>query len=305
MSIPSQQIETWSNQGSITTSRVTYTSIKTALTRQSSPIADMILSGVIKIGLQGSYAHDTNVYGDSDVDVVIQHTNTFHSNKLNLPVPQYQQHEQDHFLATYDWPDLRRDVIIALVQHYGVTNVDTTGKKSIKVLPTAGRLRIDVVPAITYKKYAYYYSLGNHSKEHGIAFKHTETNEYIVNYPDQHYDNAVAKQAVTNDRYKSLVRIFKNMRSYLIQKGQLTKEEAPSYFIQGMVYNIPPSLFVTDKATTTLHALRWLRTANLSSLISQNGQHSLLGNTAEYWNPTNAQKTVMELCFLWDNWGRI
>ncbi len=305
MSIPSQKIETWSHQGSITTSSTTYTSIKSALTSQNSPIAEMISSGLIKIYLQGSYAHDTNIYGESDVDVVIQHTNTFHSNKKNLPIEQYQQHERDHHSAYYDWPDLRRDIITALVQYYGVTNIDTTGKKSIKVLPTPGRLRLDVVPAITYKKYDYYHSLGNHSKEAGIAFMHTQTNAYIINYPDQHYDNAVAKQAITNDRYKSLVRIFKNMRSYLVQKGRLTKEEASSYFIQSMVYNIPSHIFVYDKTTTTIQALRWLRTANLSSFINQNGQHLLLGNTSEYWNPINAQKTVTELCFLWDNWDHI
>lgn len=305
MSIPLSQLDTWSRQGAITTSSDTYTSIKTALSRQASPLAAMISSGIVKVDLQGSYAHDTNVYGDSDVDVIVRYGNTFHSNKDQLPADQYALHEQHYSTAAYQWADLRRDVIAALNSYYGAANVDTTGKKSLKVLPASGRLRLDVVPATEYRKYGYFYSPSSHSREDGIAFYNNATNALIVNYPDQHYANAVAKHGATGDRYKGLVRTFKNMRSYLVDRGHLTKEEAPSYFIQGMVYNVPDGLFVADRSNTTLEALRWLRRANLNALESQNGQHMLLGAGAEFWDPASAQKTVEKLCFLWDNWGRV
>lgn len=305
MSIPNAQIDTWSNQGPITSSSAAYQSVKNALSHRDSPVAAMISSGTVKVDLQGSYAHDTNIYGDSDVDVIVRYDNTFHSNKHTLPADQYLLHEQHYSTASYDWEHLRRDVIAALTGYYGVALVDTSGKKSLKVLPASGRLRLDVVPATFYRRYAHFFGPNNHSREDGIAFKNTATGELIINYPDHHYNNAVAKHGATNDRYKGLVRVFKNMRSYLVDRGRLTKEEAPSYFLQGMVYNVPNHLFDADRAATTLEALRWLRVAHLSSLESQNGQHSLLGNGAEFWNPASAQKTVEQLCFLWDNWDRV
>lgn len=305
MAIPSTQIDTWSKQGPIASSSTTYQSLKNALTDRRSPVAEMIARGTVKIDLQGSYAHDTNIYGDSDVDVIVRHVDTFRSNKHTLPSVQFQIHEQVYPVASYEWEDLRRDVITALSNYYGGAYVDTSGKKSLKVLPNSGRLRLDVVPAISHREYSYFYGTSNHSREDGIAFKNTTTGDLIINYPNHHYDNAVAKQAATKDRYKGLVRIVKNMRSSLVEKGRLAKEEAPSYFLQGMIYNVPNEVFVADRQATTLEALRWLVNADFATLVSQNEQHLLLGNAPEYWNPADAQKTLSELCFLWDNWGRI
>lgn len=307
MSIPTQQLDVWANQGAITTSSNTYTSIKTALEHRDSPISAMISSGLIKIDLQGSYAHDTNIYGDSDVDVIVKYTETFHSNKRVLPQDQLQIHDGHYGTATYDWDNLRRDVITALTKYYTTGKVDLSGKKSLKVSAVPGRLRLDVVPVISYRAYNYFYGPESdmHSREDGVCFKNIVTGEWIINYPDQHYRNAVDKHADTNNRYKSQVRIFKNMRNYLIDKGFLEKGEAPSYFIQGMVYNAPKHLFVADRVTTTLGILRWLRSIDLNTLQSQNEQHKLLGNTSDCWNPEHAKKTVEQLCFLWDKWAII
>lgn len=307
MGIPIQQLSMWSNQGAKVTSDDTFTSLKTALTVQGSPVASKVLSGLIKVDLQGSYNHDTNIRGDSDVDVVVKYTNAFHSNKRVLPTDQFQIHEGCYGVTSYEWEELRQDVITALIDYYGSERVDLSGKKSLKVLPVPGRLRLDVVPAVCYRKYDYFYGSASdmHSRENGICFKDTASGEWIVNYPDQHYKNAKQKHQDTNYRYRSMVRIFKNMKSFLINKNRLTKEEAPSYFIQGMVYNIPRHLFVADLEAATLGVLRWLRTADLSTFESQNKQHKLLGNTSDCWNPDYAKKTVEQLCFLWDNWGRI
>jgi len=305
MALPSAQIDTWHNQGPISASSTTYQSIRTALEHANSPIAGMISSGTIKIDLQGSYAHDTNIRGDSDVDVMVQHTNTFHSNKASLPSDQYELHARCYPQASYNWSDLRRDVIAALVNYYGSENVDTTGNKSLKVLPALGRLRADVVPVISYRNYDYFKGDKDHSRIDGVALCHAITGEFIINYPDQHYKNAVDKHGLTNDRYKGMVRLLKNMRSYLIDKGRLRKDEAPSYFLQGMAYNVPNHLFVADRVDSVFEALKWLRNTDLENLVSQNEQHMLLGDTGEHWNPVSAEKTITELCYLWDNWGKL
>ena len=73
MGIPESQLETWSHQGSIIQSSSTYATIKNALESPGSPYA----SKSFKVFLQGSYGNDTNIYSESDVDVVMRLDSTF------------------------------------------------------------------------------------------------------------------------------------------------------------------------------------------------------------------------------------
>jgi tRNA nucleotidyltransferase (CCA-adding enzyme) len=68
MVIPEKQLETWTNQGAVTSAQKAHESIRAALAAQTSPIKDMN----VDIFLQGSYRNFTNIYGDSDVDVVVK-----------------------------------------------------------------------------------------------------------------------------------------------------------------------------------------------------------------------------------------
>jgi tRNA nucleotidyltransferase (CCA-adding enzyme) len=67
MPIPFSRLNTWSNQGATTTSSTAYNSVRTALLKSTSPLANR----GVDIFLQGSYANATNIYGDSDIDVVV------------------------------------------------------------------------------------------------------------------------------------------------------------------------------------------------------------------------------------------
>ena len=84
MGIPSSQIEIWSHQGAVRTSSETYHAIRDALYDANAAYSDMDF----EVYLQGSYCNDTNIYAESDVDVVIQLNSTFHSNKKLLPQEQ-------------------------------------------------------------------------------------------------------------------------------------------------------------------------------------------------------------------------
>lgn len=67
MAIPEAQLETWSHQGPTPQFTSTYDAIRTVLWDANSPYA----ARSFNVFLQGSYKNDTNVYGDSDVDIVI------------------------------------------------------------------------------------------------------------------------------------------------------------------------------------------------------------------------------------------
>jgi predicted nucleotidyltransferase len=302
MPIPHSQLETWSHQGPIISSSTTYQSIKNALEHSNSPISQMISSGAVKVYLQGSYANDTNIRGDSDVDVVVELTDAFHSNKHQLTPPELQLHEQVYSPASYGWNDLRNDVIKALNLYYGESYVDTSGNKSIKVLPNSGRLRADVVPVVSYRKYHYFNGMYDHSKDDGVSLTHMTTKSRIVNYPEKHYQNGVQKHQNTNKLFKPTVRMIKNAVSYLVDNGTLKKEVAPSYFLQCMVYNIPPNLFDTDLTQTYCNVVNHLHGADLSSFTCQHEMHNLFGADDTSWNEIDARVTLNALIDLWNEW---
>lgn len=304
MAIPVDQLETWAKQGSKDLSSTTYQSVKNALTGSKSPIREKIASGNIRVDLQGSYANDTNTRGDSDVDVLVR-LNVFGSNKYSLPTNQFLLHEQTYPVATYDWSHLRRDVVTALNEYYGAASVEVSGNKSIKVQKNNGRLRADIVPVIAHRNYSYFLGHTNHAKVEGIMFYHRTTNAEVINYPDQHYSNGVAKHKATSDAFKRIVRIIKNARAYAVDKGLLHKDTAPSYFLQCMIYNVPNEHFAGNDSTAVYNTLKYLIENNRQGFTTQSGQHALFGNSNIHWNQDDATKTLNALAHLWDNWTSV
>ena len=68
MSIPEKQLETWSHQGSIRQSSITYNRIKHVLEAE-----DVLYTNKsFEVFLQGSYGNHTNIFAESDVDIVIR-----------------------------------------------------------------------------------------------------------------------------------------------------------------------------------------------------------------------------------------
>src|ERR1051326_3417660 len=84
MPIPEQQLDTWSGQGAIAGSRDTYATVKRALEGN-----DTEYNGKsYEVFLQGSYCNDTNVYAESDVDIVICLKTVFYHDLTSLSQPQ-------------------------------------------------------------------------------------------------------------------------------------------------------------------------------------------------------------------------
>ena len=115
MAIPEAQLTTWSNQGSVSQSAQTYEIIQRVLNDPASPYYSKDFS----IFLQGSYGNDTNVFRDSDVDVVICLNQTYYSD-TNLLKPQAKANYDSAFSpATYQYTDFKADVLAWLQRKFG------------------------------------------------------------------------------------------------------------------------------------------------------------------------------------------
>ena len=92
MPITEAQLETWSHQGKTGQFTETYNSIRGNLHDASAPYS----ANNIDVYLQGSYGNNTNVWADSDVDIVLCHTGAF-----NYDISKMRQAEQDSFTADF------------------------------------------------------------------------------------------------------------------------------------------------------------------------------------------------------------
>jgi hypothetical protein len=291
MPIPESQLETWSHQGAITTAKATADSVKRALdSYENWP------EGVkYEVYLQGSYKNDTNIRGDSDVDVVAQLNSTFYSNLSD---------EQRGILrltpASYGWANFKTDVLKALKGYYGESAV-AEGNKSIKIKGGKGRLPADVVVCAKLRRYK---TVSPRDYVEGMCFWSRNDHRKIVNYPKLHYENGVRKHSPerTNGWYKPTVRIFKNARTCLVDHGTISDDLAPSYFLECLLYNVPDNNFGGSFQDTLVAAFNWLwSAARADSLVCQNGQLKLFGYTPEQWDAAKAKQFLESFRELWEN----
>lgn len=293
MSIPESQLQTWSNQGATVSAENTHNSVRNALDSYKWP------EGVsYEPYLQGSYRNFTNIRSDSDVDLVVELNSVMYSNLTDA-----ENSALGLQSATYGWLQFRQDVINALTNYYGGQNIDTSGSKSIKLLPTSGRIKADIVVCVNYK---YYRNLRVVSE--GMTFWTLPGWRQIINYPKLHYNNGAAKNSAQRTRgwYKPSIRMFKNARNRVIQNNSLLDSRFPSYFIEGLLYNVPDNMFVNSYPNTFVNVVNWLddrfRGDSTEEFVCQNEMHYLFGNYSVQWNVEDAREYVSQLTYLWNNW---
>ena len=125
----------------------------------------------------------------------------------------------------------------------------------------------------------------------------------MANYPKQHRENLIAKNQATNEWFKHLVRIFKNARQRLIEDRVIDVGAAPSYYIEGLLYNVPDDKFGTSYEDSMVYAINWLNQADRTQFLCANQQYQLLdGNADATWNTANCNAFLSGLVELWKNW---
>ena len=144
------------------------------------------------------------------------------------------------------------------------------GKKAIFIPTGGGRRDCDVLPAAQYRYYYRFTGMRDQNYTEGICFWLPDGTQ-IVNFPKQHGDNCTAKHQATNQWFKPTVRIFKNMRNRLVDANQLQDGLAPSYFIEGLLYNVPNDKFGSSYDNTFVEAFNYVVQTDRSNFKCANG----------------------------------
>jgi hypothetical protein len=296
MAIPESQLNTWSHQGSVAQSSDTYATVKLALETKDAPYA----SKSFKVFLQGSYCNDTNIYSESDVDVVIRLDSIYYPDLAQLTPEQKAAYERDRTPVTYTLENFKQDVVSTLQKRFA--GAVTVGKKAIAIDGSGSRRKADVVVAAMNKKF-HEYPVKTIPPTEGILFA-TNIGTRIVNYPSLHSENCTRKHQSTASWFKPCVRILKNMRQRLADSGVIAAGAAPSYFIEGLLYNVPNSNFGGTYQATIANALNWILNAKRDDLVCANEQYYLIRDAANVcWNPADAETFISAAVKAWNDWS--
>lgn len=187
----------------------------------------------LRVYAKGSYANNTNVKTDSDVDIAVQ-------------CQEVMYWEGSHTGGTpYEGPwtptKLRSELKAALTAKFGTGAVNDSGATAFTVRSSSARVDADVVPCFDYR---YYFSSGG-SRDGAKIFP--KTGSSFVNYPDQQLSNGNAKNNRTSTSYKKAVRVMKRVENAMVQAR--AHREVPSFFIECLVYNCPDSVFARPSWT--------------------------------------------------------
>jgi ribosomal protein L37AE/L43A len=298
MAIPETQLTTWAKIGAQETSKTTYATMKGALESKDAGYQGRDYD----VFLQGSYGNDTNIWKESDVDVVIRLNSVFSYDNSTLPEQQRIAWRAAYTDATYTHAHFRQDVLKILRSRF--TDDVQEGKKAVQIKPNGNRRKADVLITLIHKRYISFDSIATEKSVDGIAFWKLDGTK-VINYPNQHRDNLIAKnsETETNGWFKHIVRIFKNARQRMLEDGLIEAGIAPSYYLEGLLFNVPTDRFGNTYGDSMSKCINWLWAADRSKFVCANKQYQLLDGPADVtWKSQDCTVYLAGLIKLWNGW---
>lgn len=204
--------------------------------------ADHNLSGNVRVFVKGSYANNTNVRADADVDIAVEWNkwsyveHAFQAKGLTAAQVGYTTVDEGPSPDTY-----RRWVYSALVNAFGSSDVHS-GNKAILVDASSTTLDADVVPCFRHHRY----DRADASPKRGIRL-YPKNGGMIINWPDQNLENGRRKNNETARNYKQIVRAVKRLENDMVERGILNKE-VPSFLIECLLWNAPNPRFTSSSS---------------------------------------------------------
>lgn len=193
----------------------------------------------LKVYAKGSYANNTNVRSDSDVDIAVRCTDVCYWGEHTTGA-----HPAASSYAGVWTPAKLRTELVAAMKVKFPGQVDTSGSTAIRIDASSARVDADVVPCFDYR----YYFSATSWRDGAKIFK--KDGSSIVNYSEEQLKKGIAKNNATNLYYKQTVRILKRLENAMVDAGY--HGEVPSYFVECLTYNCPDEIFLRDTWVKTV-----------------------------------------------------
>ncbi len=190
---------------------------------------------------QGSYANDTNVKANSDIDINVRLSDTIF---IQLP-PDKKQEDFGYSDSTYTFQDYKKAVFNALVNKFGKSDVEWKDK-CLTVKGNSYRTVTDVVPTFKFKRHD-----SSTSMVEGTRFI-SDGGKTITNFPIQHIENGKKKNANTGKGFKRLTRIHKRLRYKMIDDKINVSDNITSFLLECLMWNLPNHIYNNNKTWTEI-----------------------------------------------------
>ena len=196
----------------------------------------------VRLFIQGSYANNTNVRTQSDVDIAVVQEEIF-TTEYRSASSAFPQSDRDYNFCTAApaAKSFKDEVQECLEKKFG-KDVERKNK-SIKIHGNTYRKDADSVPCRRYRDYRNDYKKDESNYIPGVVII-PDYGSRIINYPEQHIANGRKKNIKTNRYYKKMVRIIKKMRYLMCECGYKEAEQVSSFGLESLLWNLPDSLFM-------------------------------------------------------------
>lgn len=220
---------------------------------------------------QGSHRNRVNVRRDSDVDVCCLYDGVFY---YKLPAGYEEAFFGFSEAPAYTYCEYKDDVEAALVARFGRAGVER-GSKAFDVHENKRRVDADVVATFAYREY--YITPAGYAWHKGTALLTDREKKLVTNFPQQQYDNGVAKHDATGRRFKKQVRIQKTLRNEIEEHSPSVTKPITSFLIECWVWNAPNNCFNRGSLFDDFEAvMKWVYN-NTAGMKEVNGIKPLFG----------------------------
>ena len=247
---------------------------------------------------KGSFRDNTNIPGESDVDLSVV------CDGICFTDFSFAKNHSDGTLGyrdvDYKFEEFRREVYLALAEHFGFDRVEP-GNKALKVRENTYQVNADVTSCFEYRRFE---PDGTYIKPVGLGFKDKAGN-LIHNWPEQTNRNGIEKNKETGRRFKDVVRILKTLRAEMEESDVDAAKHVSSFLLQCLAWNVPnyyyqsdtleedvnhSLLYLSDKLTKQDEWKKWGEVNELKYLFPKNGawtREQALNFVNAAWNYIN------------------
>ncbi len=214
----------------------------------------------VHIFIQGSYANNTCVRNESDVDIAVVREDLFeYAFGANFSSSTAEKSNEAKAL---------KDAVERVLKDRFAYQVHR-GNKSIRVDGNTYRKQADTVPCLSLH-YFYKSHLQDYLTYRDGVVIFADDGSVTRNFPKQHIANGKTKNVHTKYYYKKMVRIIKKMRHLMSDCGYNSADEVSSFGLESLLWNIPDAHFTkyTNYGFVFEEVIRYLR----------NNQHILLNS---------------------------
>jgi len=237
----------------------------------------------IIVSPQGSYRNNTNVRQDSDVDICVLCKEIFF---YDLPADESVTKASAAINdAHYEYSTFKNEVEIALVRKFG-RNMVIRGNKAFDIHENTYRVDSDAVACFLYREY--YRDINGQIRYRQGTELQPDDGGRIINWPDQHYENGVAKNNSTSRRFKFMTRVIKRLRNEMGEKNILEAKPVPSYLIECLLWNTPNNCFGNSEYT-----------ADVRNILAHTFNETLSVEKCREWVEVNGIKYLFYIAQPW------